>query len=200
MLAKAYKLLGLFRRVFASTYCPLAKKVLYISLIRSKITYCSPVWHPYLLVDIRTLESIQRRATKFILNDFHSSYRHRLTELHLLPLMMIFEINDILFFVKQLKTPSEHFNILTLLSFCSGQTRSATHFKMKILSTNTNSSRNMYFNRLPWLWNVLPLINTNKSIFTIKKDLYKLFWKHFIEKFDPDSPCTFHYLCPCKQV
>ena len=35
----------------------------------------------------RTLESLQRRATKFILNDFHSSYRHRLTELHLLPLM-----------------------------------------------------------------------------------------------------------------
>ena len=59
MLAKAYKLLGL---TFASTHCPLAKKVLYISLIRSKITYCSPVWRPYLLDDIRTLESIQRRA------------------------------------------------------------------------------------------------------------------------------------------
>ena len=119
-----------------------------------------------------------------------------MTELQLLPLMMIFEINDILFFVKQLKTPSEHFNVLTLVSFCSGQTRSATHFKMKIPSTNTNSSRNMYFNRLPRLWNALPLINTNKSIFTIRKDLYQLFWKHFLEKFDPDSPCTFHYLCP----
>ena len=69
MLAKAYKLLGLIRSV-ASTYCPLAKKVRYISLIRSKITYCSPVWRPYLLVDIRTLENIQRRATKFVLNDF----------------------------------------------------------------------------------------------------------------------------------
>ena len=131
MLAKAYKLLGRIRTVFASTYCPLAKKVLYIYLIRSKITYCSPVWRPYLLVDIRTLESIQRRATKFVLNDFHSSYCHRLTELDLLPLMMIFEINDILFFIKQLKSPSEHFNISTLVSFCSGQTRSATHFKMK---------------------------------------------------------------------
>ena len=197
MLAKAYKLLGLIRRVFASTYCPLAKKVLYISLIRSKITYCSPVWHPYLLVDIRTLESIQRRATKFVLNDFHSSYRHRLTELHLLPLMLIFEINDILFFLKQLKSPSEHFNISTLVSFCSGQTRSATHFKMKIPSTTTNSSRNMYFNCLPRLWNALPLINTNKSMITIKKDLYQLFRKHFLEKFDPDFPFTFHYICPC---
>ncbi len=51
------------------------------------VTYCSaPLWRPHLSKGIQLLENIQRRATKFILNDFISDYKTRLTSLRLLPL------------------------------------------------------------------------------------------------------------------
>jgi len=43
-----------------------------------------------------TCQTYQRRATKFILNDYNSSYFDRLKKLNLLPLMYIFELNEVL--------------------------------------------------------------------------------------------------------
>ena len=40
-------------------------------------------------------ENVQRRVTKFILND----YKTRLVKLHVLPLAMLYELNDICFFM-----------------------------------------------------------------------------------------------------
>ena len=54
------------------------------------------IWRPYLIQDIIKLESIQRRATKFIMNDYTSDYKSRLLHLNLLPLMYVFEITDII--------------------------------------------------------------------------------------------------------
>ncbi len=50
------------------------------------------------------LETIQRRATKFILNDYSSDYKSRLTKLNMLPLMMTLELNDIIFFLKSISS------------------------------------------------------------------------------------------------
>ena len=73
--------------------------------------YCSPIWRPYLLKDIQNIEGIQQCATKFILNDSDSNYKTRLLTLKLLPLMYLFELQDILFTVKSLKYPTKGFNI-----------------------------------------------------------------------------------------
>ena len=75
-----------------------AKRCLYISLVRSHLMYCSQIWRPHLIHDIILIEKIQHRATKYILNDYSSCYRTRLIKLSLLPLMYIFELNDIIFF------------------------------------------------------------------------------------------------------
>ena len=53
--------------------------------------------------DINELEYLQRRATKFILNDFISDYKTRILKLRLLPLMCIFKLSDIMFFIKSIK-------------------------------------------------------------------------------------------------
>ena len=42
--------------------------------------------------DILTIERVQRRATKYILNDYTSCYKTRLLKLNLLPLMYMFEL------------------------------------------------------------------------------------------------------------
>ena len=111
IMSGAYKCLYLLKRTF-NTHATASKKLLYISLVRSQLIYCSQFWRPYLLKDIITLERIQRRAyaTKFILNDYQSSYRFRLVKLHLLPLMYLFELYDIIF-IKSLKNPTISFNI-----------------------------------------------------------------------------------------
>ena len=198
VIAKSYKVLGLLRRVFSSVHSPQAKKVLYLSLVRSKLLYCSPIWRPHLLTDIKALENVQRRASRFIVHNSILNYRHCLLNLHLLPLMMVLEIYDILFFIKSLKEPTDYFDISRYVSFCSGQTRLSSHRKLRHAPpTSNNSSRNFYFNRLPRLWNSLPLLDISQSISTIKTKLYQHFWDHFTANFDPDNLCSYHYLCPC---
>ena len=53
ILAKAYRTLGLVRRTFSSIIPTSAKVKLYTSLVRSQVLYCSPVWRPHLIKDIR---------------------------------------------------------------------------------------------------------------------------------------------------
>ena len=78
------------------------RKLLYLTLVRSHLLYCSVVWRPYLRKHTILLERVQRRATKFILNDYNSDYKTRLNSLGLLPLSMVLELNDIIFFLKSL--------------------------------------------------------------------------------------------------
>ena len=148
--SKAYKSLGLIRRTFKSnSVC--AKKMLYISLVRSKLTYCSQLWRPQYIQDIVLLENIQCRATKYILNDYASSYRSRLIHLSLLPLMYIYELNDIMFFIKSLKRPTDSFKITNYVSFSSFTTRSSINCKLVHKRSRLNTNRHFYFNRLPRL-------------------------------------------------
>jgi len=48
ILSKAYKTLGLVQRTFSSSISSLIKVKLYISLIKSQLMYCSPIWRPHL--------------------------------------------------------------------------------------------------------------------------------------------------------
>ena len=107
--AKAYRQLGLIRRTFSTSISVRAKKLIFLSLVRSQLTYCSQIWRPHLIKDILLIEKIQRRATKFILNDFSSDYKARLISLGLLPLMFLYELFDVLFFVKSVKYPDPSF-------------------------------------------------------------------------------------------
>ena len=44
----------------------------YISLVRSTLEYGATIWDPYLEKDISKIEKIQRKAIRFICNDFRS--------------------------------------------------------------------------------------------------------------------------------
>ena len=98
IVSKAYKLLGLIRRSFQSPPTSL-RRALYLALVHSQLTYCCQTWRPHLLKDIKLLASVQRRATKWILNNYCMEYMSRLQSLHLLPFMMQLEVYDISFFL-----------------------------------------------------------------------------------------------------
>ena len=128
--SKAYKMLGLIRRSFSNTLSVFNKKSLYVSLVKSHLLYCSVIWRPHLRKDIMLLERVQRRASKFLLNDYSSDYKSRMISLNLLPLSMVMELNDILFFLKSLRSPTSAFDILDYVSFCESNTRSSSSHKL----------------------------------------------------------------------
>ena len=96
IIPKAYRMLGLLHHCFSQFQFVFTKRALYLSLVRSQVMYCSIVWRPNLIKNITLVKRIQRRETKFILNDYDFSYFDRLKKLNLLPLMYIFELNEVL--------------------------------------------------------------------------------------------------------
>ena len=78
IIARAYKILGLIRRTFSVSHYSLAKAKLYTTLVHSQLTYCTQLWRPHLMKDILNIERVQRRATKYVLNDYVSDYKTRL--------------------------------------------------------------------------------------------------------------------------
>ena len=184
-------MLGLLRRVFSNCISVSAKCSLYISLVCSRLLYLSPVWHPYLLMDIKCLELVHRRSTKFIISNPLLDYKTCLINLDLLPLMMEFEIADILFLVKSLKSPSDNFNIHEHLQFCSHPTRACYNFKMNQPLSKSDFEQSFYFNRIPRQWNSLPPVDINLPVSVIKLKLRQYFRDHFISNFISDNVCTY---------
>ena len=155
---------------FKNSHCAQARKSLYISIVRANLLYCSPLWRPYLLKDINSLERVQRCATKFILSDYTSDYKTRLEQLSILPLTYTYEIAD-MFFVNFIKNPSPRFKILNHVDFLLALTKSAGS-KLYHNTASTNSTKNSYFYCLPNLWNRLPIINLSRSLHEIKRNIF----------------------------
>ena len=173
------------------------------------------LWRPHLAKDITNLERVQRRATKFILQNKSLDYKERLVSLLLLPINMWLELQDLLFLVKCLKDPPDNFDILQYVSFCKAKclkdppdnfdilqyvsfckanTRSSAKGKMEYHYKRTSLGRHYYFNRVVRLWNALPEIELEASARLIKIQISKFLWNHFITNFDPDSHCTYHHV------
>ena len=152
------------------------------------------VWalsHFHYLKTSKILEKVQRRATKFILQDYVSDYKYRLISLQLLPINMWLDMQDVMFVIKCLKDPPDNFNILNYISFTNTNTRSSMKNKMSYNFKRTTIGRHFYFNRIIRLWNSLPEFDLQKSV------LKNITWNYFITNFDPQITCTFHLQCPC---
>ena len=109
---KAYWLLHVIRHNVPSV------KLKRQSLVKSHVSYCCQLWQTFLIKDIQSIEKIQRRATKYILNDSSSDYKSRLLSLNVLPLIYWLDLQDLVFLVKCLKDPHNTMNILLLRKFC----------------------------------------------------------------------------------
>lgn len=150
-----------------------------------------------MIKDIMLLERIQRRATKYILNDYTSDYKSRLISLDILPLMVEMELGDLMFFLRSLKAPGGHFDVTRHLHFSNKATRSGIHGKLEHIRSGNTIARNSYFSRIPRLWNSLPPLDLEASLECNKRLLQDIFTHNFLMSFDPTIPCSFHFICPC---
>ena len=119
-------------------------------------------------------------------------------QLDLLPLMYQYELSDLLFFIKSYKAPHSHFDIKNYVSMqTSLSARSSLSGKLVHELSTTNSNRHLYFCRLPRLWNSLPSIDLNLPYLTIKRQLTQFLWNHFLNNFNANNTCSFHFCCLC---
>ena len=116
---------------------------------------CGILTYSLIIKVIICLETVQRRATKLIVSDKFVDYKGRLTHLHLLPPMTEFEIFDIIFLVKSMKSPSAYFNIYNFFKPCNHSTCSSSSFNLRYSLSRNNTISSSYSNRPPKLWNHL---------------------------------------------
>ena len=169
-------------------------RTLFINVIR--YLYMSHVIY-ILIKDIRNFERIQRRATKFILQDYSHDYKTRLLSLNLLPLMHWYELQDMMFLVKCFKNPMDNLIIHDYVEFVTSTTRASSNGKLRHKFCRLSTPRHFYFNRIVRLWNLFPRIDLSLSLPSIKHLLLNHLWSNFCSNFDANNVCSFHLLCPC---
>jgi hypothetical protein len=79
---KGNKVLGAIRRGFEFLDSDVFTR-LYKALVRPHLEYANCVWNPVLKRDIETLERVQHRATKLVLEEKDKPYEERLKDLNL---------------------------------------------------------------------------------------------------------------------
>ena len=168
----AYRALNFVRRIIGNSVPIQLKRSLCLTLVRSKATYCSQLWRPRLIKDITSLENIQRRSSKYIPNNYTMDYKQRLITLDILPLMYHYELQDLLYLIKQLKQPQ----IYKYVPFALFKTSFSQHHKLSASFSRTSSVKHFYFHRIVTLWNSLPHIDLDQPLITIKHQIQTYLW------------------------
>ena len=200
--AKANQKFGLLRRTCHFIDNFRIRRALYLTMIRSIFEHCPIVWRPSSNTAINKLESIQKRAFKWMVNDVHISYSSNhlyyvhCKQFNILPIKYRFDYHDLKFF----HAVVNGFSCVSLPEYLQPFTNSrlrSSHLDSKcfvssILPRNlmsnsnfaSNSRRhfsNSYFYRAHLLWNKLPLmIREVVSTKVFEVELIKYLWKECI--------------------
>ena len=204
IIANANKMLYLVKRTVGYNAPITVKKQLFLSVVRSNLEYCSPIWSGTSKNNVTKLESVQRSATKYILgynNCQNKNYKERLGQLNLTPLSYRREIQDCVFFYKCLNKIN-NLNISEKVQFTHNNSR-ATRSTVDMLQLcipmcNTETCKKLYFKRIVCIWNCLPVNVRNSSSLSIFKacinDIYK---SSLILHYDSNNVCTWNIICTC---
>ena len=153
---KASRIFNFLRRNL-SKCSPTVKASSYLTLVRPIMEYAASVWDPYHHNDIQTLEKVQRRAARWVMNDYswYSSVSNMLNNLNWPSLHLRHRISRLQTFYKAIYKLSA----LSIPSYFAPSQRLTRHFHPLhyiILSTRTTSHQQSYFPRSIKEWNELP--------------------------------------------
>ena len=201
---KAYNVLWFLKRTLRKSVASSVKCIFYCSLVRPHLEYASVAWSVLTKKNIKLIESVQRRATKFITNNYVIDYKSRLRYCDLLPLSYRREILDLNFLYKRIHSNSFSI-ILNKLQF-SGRRGKLLINDIDVgllLIQNVNSETYKYFytNRVVSEWNNLPkeirCLEFGQFGTLFKKKIFGFYNQLFNDYFDPDITCTWVTKCRC---
>jgi len=176
---------------------------LYRSLVIPHLDYCSQVWAPHTRLYLRKVEGVQRRATKYICNDYELNYNDRLTHTNLLPLCYRRELFDILFLFKCFRNVyCTNISHVLNVSRPTRSLRSTDQFQLVPRPCKTESFSFSYCSRIAVIWNNLPLdirqhMYSNLTLQSVKKLLISYYRSRFSDTFTVDNLCTWTTTCRC---
>ena len=141
------------------------KELLCKSLVRPQLEYTSTVWSPWQNTLINSIEKIQRRAARYVTNDYnpYSSVTQLLTALNWEPLEVRRINSQLCMFYKIIHNYIAISFNLYIQPSSSNNTRHSNDQKFLPLSCNKNSYRQSFFpNTIPH-WNRLTKDVVNSS-------------------------------------
>ena len=100
IISKAARISGLIKRTLGWHASSQTKYIMYCSLVRPLLEYCTVVWSGTSRKNIKNIEKIQRSMTRYVFNYAEVDYKDRLLMTNILPLSMRHEYTDIVFFWK----------------------------------------------------------------------------------------------------
>lgn len=159
---------------------------LYLSLVGPILEYAVPVWCPYLLKDIRALESIQRRTSRLALNQRKGEMPH----LYSCKLLNWPSLSDRRVYVSLFECCKFvfgycHFNFYDFLEFSKFASTRANHpFKLYIKSARLNCYKYSFVIRIVPIWNDLPETVQAETLHHFKNKFY-----HYLLKFSTRTVC-----------
>ena len=134
-----------------------------------------------LIKDITVLERVQH---KFITGNFTASYRDRLLELKILPLMYWYELQDVVvFLVKCSISPPDNFDYVSFVGTEDRLTRSSASSYLRVKHARTTLTRHSFLNLMVRLWNSLPHNDLSVSLPTTRQHLLWVFLATFFPSF-----------------
>lgn len=204
IVSKANKLLGLLKRT-----CPLlpdanVRRSLYLSIVKSQLSYATVVWSPHHIHLKLKIERVQRRATRWILKErlHESSYKERLIKLNMLPLCYDREIKDLIFFYNCLYgiSPIDVNNFVNFVPHNRTRNCFNPELLLKTQSCKTSLFKASYFNRITKLWNIMCKVAPPSSLGTLssfKNFVTNHYFNLLANVFDIDQPCTWSVFIDC---
>jgi hypothetical protein len=205
-LRKANKRLGLIKRSLGYI-CPINIKILsYTSLVRPLVEHNSQLWSGCNKKYMVKLESLQRRATKFIVNNNSLSYELRLNKCGFLPLSLRRDFLDCTFFYNSWHDLID-FNIENLVNFVRTPTvrtrNNMDDHQLCEQRVKSETYRKFFTHRIVSIWNTIPYEiraleltpSGHNSMF--KKALKQWFVNLFNSNFDTNDTCSWVTCCLC---
>ena len=151
---KAFMMLGIINRNFKDLD-KFSFVLLYKSLIRSHLEYCSSVWNPYRIGIISDIERVQKRATKMVESCRKLSYKDRLMHLKL-PTLKFRRIRGDMIEVYKILTGLYDADVVPCLIRNTDNRTRGNSLKLMHTRSHYDLRKFSFCSRMVGVWNSLP--------------------------------------------
>ena len=194
MVAKANKMLGLLKRTCFEITNTQVRRTLYLTLVKTQLTYGCEVWCPSSRQLSIKIEGVQRRATMWILMKKRGelSYVERLKKLNLVPLVYDREQKDLIFYYK-CKNNMIDLDVEHYVETTTSRTRAGTSQLLRSQACKTSTFQSSYFVRIVNLRNYVCKTAPSNSFDTLssfKTYLHKTYLQLTATAYTPDVPSS----------
>jgi hypothetical protein len=201
---RANKRLGMVKRCVGCNTNMNVRLHCYTALVRPILEYASVVWYCDNKQLMMQIESVQRRATKYILNDYYATYEDRLTRCNILPLSFRREYLDLIFFYNFYHNLNNANLNLKFVDQSDVRTRiAADNYLLPYPKCNYQFIYKWFTNRIVYSWNKMPIdIRMTELSETGRNTTFKNYvkkWLHeiFINSYNSNHTCSWRIFCGC---